>query len=800
MWRYEGREGGATKVPVNARTGGRAMSNNKSTWATYEEAHAAYLADPTLAGLGFFLGDGFVGVDVDDCNDHLDGLSELGREVLNTVAGYAEYSPSGEGLKIITLGSLPSSRTDQKLGLEVYDRTRFFAVTGHAINREPNDLPSVPIDLSGFYAKHFGAYTATPSVDDDDLSALIHAKGPAPRWDIDRVREQLLPHLDPDGYSDWTDFGMALHHQGEGDDAWLELWDEWSQGSEKYRDGECEDKWSGFGKPSNRAELTLRTFIKRVREIQAAERFGRADYWKERIGAAKERAELTEKLPNEIARDMLVDDLVREELVQALKRRLKDQLQTNFNLTRVREMLKPKAGDDARVGVPAWVTHYVYVADEDKFFNLDNKIRYSRASFNATHNRAMPKGDSGNPIKQAADGATDDYGIRVVDSAIYNPAEELFFELDGKRCVNAYDASQIPEIPLVLTSAEERAVATVERHIQNILPNERERGLFTSWLAWVAQNPGRKVRWSPYLCGVQGDGKSFFTFLLKAAMGTSHVKSMNGDMLAGNGGFSDWAVNRCVTVIEEAKLNGANKFDAANRIKPFITNPFIDVHPKGRASYNAPNTVNYMVLSNFLDGVPADEDDRRFLFLQTPYTADSLRAFKAMNPDYDDRLFGAVENHPAAMRHWLMTFAEFHEDFKPNGNAPITQMRALVIEMSTGGPESACAAVYESRPAGVTESWVALKLFSMAVERELGERSGYSASQIGRMCANFLSKKGYRFMGAERHRVGPDRIISTFWLHQSCVLASEDAQNWWSSAEAVMQASFAKAAARDFLD
>jgi hypothetical protein len=801
VWKYTQLANGRwTKTPINARTGGGAMSNNSSTWSTFEEARAALLDNRELAGLGFFLGDGIIGVDVDKCLDECLDWNELAARVLGEVPGYAEISPSGRGVKIITRGTIPQSKADHRQGLEVYDGTRFFAVTGHAVPGRDNTIPDLPIDLAPFYVAHFGSYSPGNDVDDADMSALANAKGPIAGWSLERVRDELLPHLSSDmHYSEWIEVGAALHHQGEADDDWLELWDAWSaEAGERYTPGLCSEKWETFGSHLNgRGAVTLATVIMRVKKARSAERFGRVDVWKQQINATADRAELLDALPAKIARDVLVDDRIREELAQCLKRRLKEVLQTPYSIVKVRGWLTPVVEVAQDFLTPDWLKPYVYVTDEDRFFDTARKVRYTRQSFNVMHNRNMPRNDNGDPVKQAADGAADLYGIHTVRSAIYQPAAGLFFDMDGVSCVNTYDDSQVPAMPPVLLDDEERAVEIVKQHIANILPDPRERQLFTNWLAYVVQNPGVKIRWAPYLCGVPGDGKSFFVSLLGAAMGTAHVKAMNGDMLASGSSFSDWSVNRCVTVIEEAKLHGQNRFDAANRIKPYITNPVIDVHPKGRASYNAPNTVQYMVLSNYLDGMPVTDDDRRFMFLQTAFSLESLRRFKQANPHFYTRLFDAVADYPGAMRYWLMHFNEWHADFTPDGNAPLTETRELVIDMGESDADLAVRTVFADKPGGVTGSYVAAGSFASAVFESLGPTSGYRRAQIGRLVTDFLRAQGYRIAGKERPRLGPRREQSAIWRHES---HTPDSLGWLEEAKQVIEKSFADVAARDFLD
>lgn len=74
-----------------------------------------------------------------------------------------------------------------------------------------------------------------------------HHHAGAPAVDLERVRA-ALKHLSSDDRSLWIRVGMALK-AGIGD-AGLELWDDWSRGSPKHVDGECEDKWEGFSHSS----------------------------------------------------------------------------------------------------------------------------------------------------------------------------------------------------------------------------------------------------------------------------------------------------------------------------------------------------------------------------------------------------------------------------------------------------------------------------------------------------------------------------------------------------------------------
>ena len=122
---WDSSRGKYDKKPFNARTGGFAQSNNPNTWCDYETALGVV---DLYDGLGFMLGDGIFGVDIDGVE--LD--DPVVREVLATLDSYAEISPSGKGIHIICVGSKPQGAC-RKGNFECYDKGRFFTVTGNRI-------------------------------------------------------------------------------------------------------------------------------------------------------------------------------------------------------------------------------------------------------------------------------------------------------------------------------------------------------------------------------------------------------------------------------------------------------------------------------------------------------------------------------------------------------------------------------------------------------------------------------------------------------------------------------------------
>lgn len=106
-WRREERNGRATKLPVDARTGRMAKSTDPATWATFEDAVAA-VGRWRCDGVGFVFGPdrAFTGLDLDHAIS--DGaLDPAYRWVVDEAGTYTEVSPSGDGLHLIFRGPKP---------------------------------------------------------------------------------------------------------------------------------------------------------------------------------------------------------------------------------------------------------------------------------------------------------------------------------------------------------------------------------------------------------------------------------------------------------------------------------------------------------------------------------------------------------------------------------------------------------------------------------------------------------------------------------------------------------------------
>jgi putative DNA primase/helicase len=150
-WREESRNGKPTKVPYKP-DGRPAASNDPTTWSPYE-AVVAVVAN--FAGLGFVFtpDDPFAGVDIDgalrDGHLHPDVIA-----IIEQLDSYSEWSPSCTGVHVLLRAVKPAGGTSTKRTpwgdeLAIYDRLRYFAITGDRLPSAPETIEERQAELQG---------------------------------------------------------------------------------------------------------------------------------------------------------------------------------------------------------------------------------------------------------------------------------------------------------------------------------------------------------------------------------------------------------------------------------------------------------------------------------------------------------------------------------------------------------------------------------------------------------------------------------------------------------------------------
>ena len=390
----------------------------------------------------------------------------------------------------------------------------------------------------------------------------------------------------------------------------------------------------------------------------------------------------------------------------------------------------------------------MYVSDEDKFFRMDSDEWLTMQGFNARFNREVQAEDDEDGNKSAAWLALDLLNAPVVTRPIYLPWADQTFEMDGVSCVNTYRLSSVPEPVEALSDTGRKAVQTILTHL-NLICGGRAEVVQTmvDWMAHNVQRPGVKIRWSPLIKGIEGDGKSVLGSLMAAVMGRSNVRNVSPKVLGTD--FTGWAEGSCVAVLEEIKLTGHNRYDILNALKPFLTNDSVEIHRKGQDPYDAINTTNYLAFTNHGDALPINDTDRRWLIVFSPFSDRTELAAKVREQKgrggsdsdvlgaYFDSLHDAVNTHRAELRRWLLDWP-IASSFKPNGTAPHTDEKALMVGMSRSEEELAIKDLLEKGGVGFnTTIFASARLYAAYLQ------SGADSSLASTSWNHVLKKLGY---------------------------------------------------------
>jgi len=107
LWNLELKAGRWSKVPKQVN-GWDASSTDPAKWNTFDAVNSAN-AQGSGDGIGFALGDGFTGIDLDNCrNPDTEEFAPWAQSIIDDCGSYAEISPSGTGVKIIGRGTWPA--------------------------------------------------------------------------------------------------------------------------------------------------------------------------------------------------------------------------------------------------------------------------------------------------------------------------------------------------------------------------------------------------------------------------------------------------------------------------------------------------------------------------------------------------------------------------------------------------------------------------------------------------------------------------------------------------------------------
>lgn len=270
-WKTEHRNGKPTKIPLDATTGEYASVADKDTWTGFDAAYQYYRGHDGVAGIGFVFttDDPYVGVDLDDCRDPDTGeLVDWARTIVQRLDSYTEASPSGSGVHVVTRGDLPDGKCRDG-DVELYDRDRYFTVTGRYLDLTPATVNRRTDALADIHEQ----YVATETTDDgneQDRTPEFPESTESTDLPDDELIEYAMEASNGDKFERlWHGDTSGYPSHSEADQALLNILAFWTSGDPQQMErlfeqsGLVRDKWR------EREDYRERTIKKAIRDCPA---------------------------------------------------------------------------------------------------------------------------------------------------------------------------------------------------------------------------------------------------------------------------------------------------------------------------------------------------------------------------------------------------------------------------------------------------------------------------------------------------------------------------------------------------
>lgn len=238
-------------------------------------------------------------------------------------------------------------------------------------------------------------------------------------------------------------------------------------------------------------------------------------------------------------------------------------------------------------------------------------------------------------------------------------------------------------------------------HLALMIPDEHDRDILLHWMASACQNVGKKFFWWPAIQGTKGNGKTMLLDIMTYCIGRRYTHLVNPEAMLKTGNqFNDWILNKMFIGIEEIRTDGRR--DLLNMLKTTVTSLSIVAEGKGLKQVTVDNRANGMALTNYQDGLPIDDDERRYaIFFTAQQRAEDIIR-DGMGGEYFPKLWDWLrEDGFAIIYDYLLTFplrAEL-DPAQDAHRAPLTTSTKEAVSASMGIVEQEILeAVAEGRP------------------------------------------------------------------------------------------------------
>lgn len=330
-----------------------------------------------------------------------------------------------------------------------------------------------------------------------------------------------------------------------------------------------------------------------------------------------------------------------------------------------------------RVEKEGWYERFAYLQDDDAYYDMVDRQEVARQSFNAIFRHISCKSIHTQRKIEASvcfDENRQAKGARILKGVTYAAGESILCARDGLVYGNRWRDARPPAVT--------GNIQPWLKHVERMIPDQREREHVLNVMAYKVQHPNRKINHAVLHGGNPGSGKDTMWAPFFWAIGGDSLRNVS--LVRNEEITSQWgyALEAEVLVINELRQAEAKDRRALeNTLKPLIAAPpeFLMVQRKGLAPYDLVNRLQVVAFSNERVSINLPSDDRRWFVIWS----DAPRMTEAEG----DAIWGWLNGGGrAAVAAWL--HARDVLAFNPSATPFLTEAKAIMVEAGMSGAES----------------------------------------------------------------------------------------------------------------
>lgn len=321
---------------------------------------------------------------------------------------------------------------------------------------------------------------------------------------------------------------------------------------------------------------------------------------------------------------------------------------------------------------------YVFVKAVNALWDRQIRTLVTIDAVRHAHWSEMPSDEDGNAIDPRDILLKGKFGQPVdkADVIGFMPGTSEIFIDSGAVTLNMWTAPDLIPQP--------GSVQPFLDHIWYVLDGDRQSQDFVlDYLAHLIQRPDVKIKSAILIIGKPGIGKSLIGEMIATLIGRQNTTAVEDADL--RSAFNEWMDGVQLVLVHE--LMSIERQETMNRLKSYITDPWLRINRKNIPSYRYQNRVNFLMFSNHDDAARIEKDDRRYFV----WISDAEKR----DPSYYRNLVNWFDDGGAAhLLHYLQS--RDISGFDANASPPLTRGKERVVKNTRSATEAYLQDLYDA--------------------------------------------------------------------------------------------------------